>query len=406
MSASTPNPRFATPGLLALEAPTPSKYTNLELMLHEYHHRARQISTLMSTIGNTSSLSQLEAQVVHARCLYLEEKFMKWLQRSVLSGNPSDAQILLNKHFHFIEDLQIFERELRYLAVDMLIFPIPNTKHFDISHEQRNKEKALTNARLLWLLQMRHEGRENYTFPTVPGQLRFDDVELVVHRGLQIQLLPQRYRAMCTRTRTMPPSLEWQFVSQLVGHLTMVEVGLFDGLREGLANAGARPPAFSMEDFTTPATTEALEKGYDECPICGFALLDTPGYEVEPTVKTSCGHFFGKECLRAWAQSWAEERKEGLPTCPTCRLLIWSPVDELPEVMKPIVRELVTFLRSDPDLDREVDAYLLNFSEEGMDGCADISVGVMMEKLRSRSSLSGSTMNVMRRMIENLRYAT
>jgi hypothetical protein len=123
--------------LLPLAAPTPaaSRYTDLELMLRECHYCARQLTTLISTIGSTSSLSQLEAQVVHARCHYLEEKFMKWLQRAILNGNPSERNVLINKHFILIDALQVFERELRYLAADKPIFPIPDSKHFDISHE-------------------------------------------------------------------------------------------------------------------------------------------------------------------------------------------------------------------------------------------------------------------------------
>jgi hypothetical protein len=116
-----------------------------------------------------------------------------------------------------------------------------------------------------------------------------------VQRALQIQMLPQRYQVMRTRTSTMPPPLEWQAVSQLVGHTTIAEVGLFGSLRKCLANAGARAPKFRMRDFTSRGTIEMLEKGFDECRICGFGFFDTPGYEVEAAVKTRCGHFFGKE---------------------------------------------------------------------------------------------------------------
>jgi hypothetical protein len=81
----------------------------------------------MSTI-TPSSLSQLEAQVIHSRCLYLKEKLMKmkWLYQAFANGTPHDQLQTMDKHVKIIEALQLFERELRYLTADKPIFPLPD----------------------------------------------------------------------------------------------------------------------------------------------------------------------------------------------------------------------------------------------------------------------------------------
>jgi hypothetical protein len=110
--------------------------------------------------------------------------------------------------------------------------------------------------------------------------------------------------------------------------------------------------------------------------------------------------------LRAWVRSWDIERKEGVATCPSCRTGIWTTVDELRGVLKSIVRELVAYLRSDPDLDWEVDAYLLNFNEQDLDECADVSFGVMLEKLNRRSACITAQTNVRGRLVRGLTPST
>jgi hypothetical protein len=140
-----------------------------------------------------------------------------------------------------------------------------------------------------------------------------------------------------------------------------------------------------VEAYTTPATSEAISGGCKGCPICTEDFSDAGGDgDNEPAVKTKCVHFFGKPCLQVWVDSWDREGKAAVPNCPNCRAKLYDQIDMPPETLQVIMREYVAYARSDVELDREVDAFLLAARVEDVHGRFDPSLGVMLEKLDQR----------------------
>jgi hypothetical protein len=163
---------------------------------------------------------------------------------------------------------------------------------------------------------------------------------------------------------------------------SLVEVSCHDLEREGLVSAIA---CKHVEDFTSLATVGALSAGHAEFPMCDYDFFDTPGYYLEAAVKKLFGHFLGRHCLQAWIESGDVERREGSPNCPNYCTRLYSQIDTLPVRLQPMVRDTVTYLRSDLALDQKVDVFLLNVREEDMVECFDASLGPMLAKLYQRS---------------------
>ena len=281
-----------------------------------------------------------------------------------------------------------FERYLRYAAHGRELFPLAGREHDGprIHMESIHMDSLISYAVLARILFLTRRGRQGRgTFPT-DGSLRYDNPDFEVEPEDVNGLLPQQYQFLRYVNRRKPLSLEWEAVVGLVGSITLEEYQLVETIYLQCEAEGILSPytAKPVETFTTPGTSEALASDCGDCPACTKGFGDTGADDVEPAVKTRCGHFMGKACLQTWVDVWEDEEKTGVPTCPHCRAPLDDLITVLPPNVQPVVREWMAYARSDSELDGEVDAFPLAAREQEAEQCFDVSLGVMLEKLETR----------------------
>ncbi|RAR00743.1 hypothetical protein DDE82_007024 [Stemphylium lycopersici] len=293
-----------------------------------------------------------------------------------------------NKHVKTLWAMMSLERELRYRTSEREWFPLPSE---DEVEDWANVEDVafcgchshMVIARVVFLLRQNDGGRN--TFPT-DGSLRYDNDDFTLNVSTQRLVLPERYKWMCYAYRGSPLTLEWQAIFRLVGWTMSREYLLVERLysrcvREGLISAKS---SRSVEDFTTPATCEAISSDREDCPICSSQFSEVEAGDFEPAVKTHCAHFIGKDCLQSWVDSWYSSQKQGTPTCPNCRAPLHNQIDMLPAALQPVVRDWIAYVQANIELDREVDAFLLAARKEEIGGCYGVSLETMLKKLEQR----------------------
>jgi len=360
-----------------------------EVLFHHCQYHRKKVEAFIAST-DAQSLSQLEAQVVQQHALDLLKDYLKRVQKATKSSSSEKPTLwsddMIRQHVNTVDALCRAERELRYAAHAKEIFPLPTIVKGPDARREQQLQTRFAVARLLWLFQKKSEGRS--TFPSSgTSPLRYDDAEWILDPDYQRLRLPDTHKFLLALNREVPMSLEWQAVLKLVGRITLAEHGFLDMACRLLVSQGmiSKDVNKKVEHFTKSATMEAVLLGNPECTICTLAYSDAPRDDVEPAVKTCCGHYIGRNCLQAWIQSWENGQKEGVPKCPNCRSHLFCQIDMLPERLQPCVREYIAYLRSDPELDQQADSFLLAACEEEVDGCFDPSLGTMLARLYDRS---------------------
>lgn len=139
----------------------------------------------------------------------------------------------------------------------------------------------------------------------------------------QLDDLPKRLHWLVDTSEPLKlsPNAEWDAILELVGGVTALEQGALSRFRDHLVRRGyvKVDGMRRVEEFTQPATAEAIADGCTVCPICMETFSDGSADELESAVMTVCGHFLGRKCLQQWADAAAESGSEDDTTCPTCR---------------------------------------------------------------------------------------
>ncbi|EUC46202.1 hypothetical protein COCMIDRAFT_25747 [Bipolaris oryzae ATCC 44560] len=303
---------------------------------------------------------------------------------------------LVQRHLKTIHRVRNCERELRYLAHDKEIFPLPRE---DVcATESRELLEAvlvgvnhdMVAARVLYLLKESSEGRS--TFPS-DGGLRYGGRDFWANlTGGDEVLLPEQYRFLRWDHRMEPLSQEWQAAVGLVGWLTQQERNLARTIRGSCVEASVIDTDDRVELSQTSIAYEMIGPNCKDCPVCQEGLAKAAAEDGEVPIKTPCGHVVGKDCLQAWVKPWDGDEKPGNPTCPMCRaqlpllgsLPLIKQLELLPREVQQIAREWVAYARSDEALDREVDTFLLEAREEEIYGCYGVELGDMLARLETR----------------------
>ncbi|KAF2826995.1 hypothetical protein CC86DRAFT_382036 [Ophiobolus disseminans] len=236
-------------------------------------------------------------------------------------------------------------------------------------------------ARVCWLLE-----REFNLEPGFPkhGRDRFATGNWHWSTETQQQILPKEKHWMIggNGNLKLPVSAEWGSIFQIVGKLTEFKVHFLENARSSAVKAGLMTHYATkrVQEFTQPATMEALRAGCTSCVICGDTFAETAIQGTEPAVEMVCGHFIGERCLQAWVDGFAANNDEDNVTCPHCRtcLVLGQFPGHLRGHLRPAVQEFVAFLRNDRVLDEQVDKSLLDAKdakEDDIKGCYGPEIG-------------------------------
>ncbi|KAG9193432.1 hypothetical protein G6011_03467 [Alternaria panax] len=137
-----------------------------------------------------------------------------------------------------------------------------------------------------------------------------------------------------------------------------------------------------VADFTEPAITEAVKAEIKECAVREHSFSDQTGKDLEPAVRTICGHYIGENCVQQWTGTFAVIENQEDVDCPMCRTKLI--IGQYPPVIRGAIWTFVECSYAEPILDHEADKFLLNAAKDGTRQCCGPELGVMLAKLSAR----------------------